>query len=350
MSEINRKELKQKINSRIFDRIFLIFGEEKMYVKADCEYLVEKLCGKNPTEFNFHSFSKDYDLDDIAVAVQVVPFMSEYNVVVISDYDANNQPKSDVDRLLAILENVSDGCVVILAYPTLEQDPKKLGANFKSIYNYVKKHGTVCQNNRETDISLARQIVRWADKRSIKIEQADAYKLQEYVGDDLYTIKNELDKLCNYVGDGGLITGAEIELLVTKRLEANIFKLTDEIVACNSTKAFEILDTLFYQKADSNEIISVISMAYMDFYRARVAAECAVQISVIAKDFGYGRREFALKNAGRKTRNISTANLRDSIDEIINTTARLRSTSNNDRIMLETLVAKLIMLAGKKEI
>ena len=67
MSEINRKELKQKINSRIFDRIFLIFGEEKMYVKADCEYLVEKLCGKNPTEFNFHSFSKDYDLDDIAV-------------------------------------------------------------------------------------------------------------------------------------------------------------------------------------------------------------------------------------------------------------------------------------------
>lgn len=349
MSELNRKELKQNINKGNFDRFYLIFGEEKMYVKADCDYLVEKVAGKQPSEFNYHSFTKDYNLDDIAVAVQVVPFMSEYNVVKISDYDASGEPKADVDRLLAIFDNVPDTTIVILAYPTLEQDPKKLGTNFKSVFNYIKKRGTVCQTNRETDISLARQIVRWADKRGIKIEQADAYKLQEYVGDDLYTIKNELDKLCNYVGDGGLITGREIELLVTKRLEANIFKLTDEIVAQNSSKAFEILDILFYQKADVNEIISVISMAYMDFYRARVATECGAQLSAVAKDFGYGRREFALKNAVKKTRSIPTEALRDSLDEITQAVSKLRSSSTNDRILLETLVAKLIMLAGRRD-
>lgn len=349
MPEINRKELKQNINKGIFDKLYLIFGEEKMYVKADSDYLIEKLAGKEPGEFNFHSFTEDYNLDNIAVSVQVVPFMSEYNVVRIADYDASNELKSDVDRLLEILKNIPDGTVVVLTNPTLEQDPKKLGANFKALFNFVKKNGTVCQINRETDISLARQIIRWADKRGIKIEQADAYKLQEYVGDDLHTIKNELDKLCNYVGDNGLITGREIELLATKKLEANIFKLTDEIVARNSTRAFEILDTLFYQKADANEIISVISMAYMDFYRARVAAECGEQLSVVAKDFGYGRREFALKNAGKKTRNISTEALRDSLDAIADTTARLRSAAANERIMLETLITKLIMFAGAKE-
>ena len=347
MSEINRKELKQNINKGVFDKLYLIFGEEKMYVRADSDYLLEKLCGKEPSEFNFHSFNKDYDLDAVAVAVQVVPFMSRYNVVRIVDFDLNSQAKSDVDRLIDILKNAPNGTVIIFTNPTLEQDPKKLGANFKQLFTFIKKHGTVCQINRESDISLARQIVKWADKRDIKIEQADAFRLQEYVGDDLHTIKNELDKLCNYVGDGGYITGKEIELLVTKRLEANIFRLTDEIVAQNSSKAFEILDTLFYQKADANEIISVISMSYMDFYRARVAAECGEQLSVVAKDFGYGRREFALKNAGKKTRNISTENLRDSLNEITQTTAKLRSVSVNDRIMLETLVSKLIMLAGK---
>lgn len=350
MPEISRKELKQNINKKIFDKLYLIFGEEKMFVRADTEYLIEKLSGKNPSEFNFHSFSKDYNLDDIAVAVQVVPFMSEYNVVKISDYDANSESKSDVERLTEILGNVLDGTVVVLTYPTLEQDSKKLGANFKLLYNYVKKHGTVCQANRETDISLARQIVKWADKRSIKIEQADAYKLQEYVGDDLHTIKNELDKLCNYVGDGGYITGDEIELLVTKRLEANIFKLTDEIVAQNSSKAFEILDTLFYQKADANEIINVISMAYMDFYRARIAVECGEQLATVAKDFGYGRREFALRNAVKKTSKISTEALRDSVDDIVSATAKLRSTAVNERILIETLVSKLIMHAGKRQL
>ncbi|MCH5303793.1 MAG: DNA polymerase III subunit delta [Ruminococcus sp.] len=352
MPEVSRKELKQSINKKQFDRIYLIFGEEKMYVKADTDYLIEKLMGKEPPEFNYHKFSENYNFNDIAASVQIVPFMSEYNVVKISDLDVNDSKivsKSDLEQLLAIMNNVPDTTVLILSMPTLKQDPKKLGSAFAKLKNYVKKHGTVCEINRDTDISLARQIIKWADSRGLKIEQADAYKLQEYVGYDLHMIKNELDKLCNYVGEGEVITTEHIEMLVTKQLEANIFNLTDAIVMGDSDKAFEILDTLFYQKADANEIISVISMSYIDFYRARVAAECGVPLSTVAKDFGYGRREFALKKAVTKTKRISTPNLRESLNEITETTAKLRSVSSNERIMIESLVAKLIILATKKE-
>ena len=345
MAEITRKELKQLINKKAFDRFYLIYGEEKMYVKADTDYLVTRLMGKEPPEFNFHSFSKDYSLDDIAVAVQVAPFVSEYNCVKISDLDFNSLNKDDMDRFTAILSNVPDTTVLIVTMPTLPQDAKKPGANFKKILTFFKKNGTVCAVNRETDISLARQIVRWADSRSIKIEQADAYKLQEYVGDDLYTIKNELDKLCNYVGDGGLITSEHIEMLVSKKLEANIFHLTDAIVAGNAARAFSILDTLFYNRADPNEIISIIGMAYIDFYRARVATECAVPMKDVTAEFGYGNRAFVLTNAVKKTAKISTDSLRDSLREITDATSKLRSVNVNGRILVESLVAKLILLA-----
>lgn len=349
MSEISRKELRQNINKKKFDNIYLIYGEEKMYIKADTALLLEKLMGKNPPEFNYHKFEKDYELDDIAVAVQVAPFMSEYNVVKISDLDVNDNKviaKSGLDRLIDIMDNLPDTTVLIFTMPTLKQDMKKLGANFNKLKKYIAKKGTVCVSNRETDISLARQIIKWADSRGKKIEQADAYKLQEYAGYDLNTIKNELDKICNYIGEEEVITTAHIESLVTKQLEANIFTLTDAITALDSDKAFNILDTLFYQKADANEIISVISMNYIDFYRARVASESGTPISETAKYFGYGRREFALKKAGNKIRRISTPKLRESLDEITETTAKLRSVSSNERILIEALVAKLIILAG----
>lgn len=345
MAEISRKELKQLINIKQFDTLYLIYGEEKMYVRADTDLLITKLMGKQPPEFNYHSFNKDYDLDKIAVAVQVVPFMSEYNCVKIADFNADDVSKGELERFFAILDNAPDTTVVVLTMPTLELDAKKPGA-FAQILKYAKKKGTVCEIKRETDISLARQIVKWADSRGIKIEQADAYKLIEYTGADLNTVKNELDKLCNYVGDGGLITTRHIEELVTKRLEANIYSLTDAIVSGNGTKAFEILDVLLYQKADPNEIVGVIGMSYTDFYRARVSAECSVPLSETAKYFGYGRREFALKRASGKIRNISTDVLRECVDEITDTTEKLRSVSGNRRVYLEKLVAKLLMLCS----
>lgn len=344
MAELNRKELKKQINNREFQNIYLIYGEEKMYVKQDTDYLVTKLMGKEPPEFNYHSFSKDYDMDEIAVAIQVAPFMSEYNCVKIADFDVKAYKKNELERFMEILKNVPDTTVLILTMPTLEQDMKKLG-DFSKIVTYVKKKGVVCAINKETDISLARQIIKWADKRNVKIEQADAFRLQEYVGDDLNSIKNELDKLCNYVGEGNQITGDHIEFLVSKKLEANIFSLTDAIVTGDGTKAFNILDALFYQKEDGNNIVSIISMAYMDFYRARIGLECGVPAVQIAQDFGYGKRAFVLTNAAKKTKKISTKRLRESLDEIINTFGVMRSGAVNQRIIVEKLVAKLLMYA-----
>jgi len=344
MAELNRKDLKKQIKNKQWQNIYLIYGEEKMYVRADTDYLVTQLMGKEPPEFNYHSFSKDYDMDKIAVAVQVAPFMSEYNCVKVADFDANNCSKNELEQFIEIIKNVPDTTVLIITMPTLAQDMKKLG-DFSKIVTLVKKTGVVCAISKETDISLARQIIRWADKRDVKIEQADAFKLQEYVGDDLNSIKNELDKLCNYVGDGNQITGEHIDFLVSKRLEANIFNLTDAIVAGDGTKAFNILDVLFYQREEPDAILNVISMAYVDLYRARIGQECGVPMSQVAQDFGYGKREFVLKKASQKIRKISTQRLRDSLDEITNTCSIMRSVSVNQRIIVEKLVAKLLVYA-----
>lgn len=348
MPELSRKDFKQKINKKEYSSLNLIYGDEKMYVKLDTEFLITKLMVKEPSAFNFHSFSYPCSIDDIAVAVQVVPFTSEFNCVKVADFDFNALKKDELDQFMAVLGNVPDTTVLILTMPTLEQDMKKQGAGFTKVKNYVKKNGVVCFDGRETDISLARQIVRWADKRDIKIEQADAYKLQEYVGDDLNTIKNELDKLCNYVGDGGLITGKEIELLVSKRLEANIFYLADEIIAEHSDRAYTMLDALFYQKAEPESILSVLSKAYIDYYRARVGLESGASMKEIAADFNYGRREFVLKKALSKISRIPTSALRESLDVITQTVADFHSLTFNKRLALDNLVAKLLLLAGER--
>ena len=346
MAQIPRRELVSKTNKGQFDNLYLLYGDEKLYIKADCDRLITKLMGKQPPEFNYHVFSSAYNLDEIAVAAQVAPFMSGYNTVKLADMDISSLKKDELEKLSAILKDLPDTTVFIIVMPTLEQDLKKPGEGFKKIQNYVAKRGTVCCYTKEDDIALARQVVKWADTRGIKIEQADAYRLIDYVGDDLNTIKNELEKICAYVGDNAVITGEHIELLASRRPEATVYELADAIVAENPDKAYYVLDALFYQKADPEFIIGILSAAYTDFYRVRVSAECGVPMSETAKAFGYKGREFVLKKAAGKTKRISTPALRDSLDAIVSTMADFHSTTLNKRVGLEKLIAQLLVLAG----
>lgn len=160
MAQMPRRELVSKINKGLFDNLYLLYGDEKLYIKADCGRLITKLMGKQPPEFNYHEFTSDYDLDVIAVASQVVPFMSEYNTVKLVDMDISSLKKDEQEKLLAILKNLPDTTVFIITMPTLEQDIKKPGEGFKKVMNYVAKNGTVCCYAKEDDIALARQVVK----------------------------------------------------------------------------------------------------------------------------------------------------------------------------------------------
>lgn len=348
MSQLTRKDFKQQINKGQFYNFYLIYGDEKMYVKVDTDSLVTKLMGKTPNEFNYHTFVYPCSLDDVAVAVQVVPFASEYNCVKIADMDVNSFNDSEMEQLISILKNVPDTTVVIFTMPTLEHNAKSPGAKFSKLVKFVEKNGVVCFDGKESDINLARQLVKWASKMDVKMEQADAYKLIEYAGEDLNTLRNELDKLCSYVGEGGLITREHIELLVPKRLEANIFYLAEDIIAERSDNAFTALDALFYQKVEPDQIIIVLSRAYIDFYRARVALESGISTADIAKEFNYGRRAFLLNKGQKQTKKMPTSALRDSLDVITETIAEFHSVGINKRLALDNLIAKLLILAGER--
>lgn len=350
MPSIERKELRQQLGKKILKKYYLLYGDEKMYIKTDTAYLVEKLMGKNPPDFNYHAFKDNFNLDEIAVAVQVAPFMSEYNCVLISDLDVTDNklfPGGKIDRLIAILDNVPDGSIMIMSMPTLENDVKK--ASFQKLIKYFEKNGAAVYEKRETPLSLARQIIKWADSRGIKIEQADAYKLQEYVGTDLNLIKNELDKVCNYLGERDLITTKDIDLLVTRTPEADIYQLSEMIISGNGDKAYKILDVLLYTQVAPDAIVSVLGRAYMDFYRARVGAECGVPMDAVAKEFGYGNRAWVLGKCNQKTKLIPTNSLRDSLNAITEVNADMHSVSNNPRVTLENLIAKLLMYASERE-
>ena len=117
-------ELKKHLNSGHFKSLYLCFGEEKMLVKRSAELIAKKISGGELNEFNYHTFDNDSDIADISITADIIPFMSEYNILRISDMDVDKLKKSDFDALITIIKNLPASTVMIFAMPTLETTSK----------------------------------------------------------------------------------------------------------------------------------------------------------------------------------------------------------------------------------
>ena len=141
MSKISESELKKQIKSKQFSPIYVIYGTEQMFVRRYSEQLADAVTGKNPSDFNFHKFSGDINLDDFAASLQIVPFMSEYNCVFVSDIFFDNMDADSLARFKEITDKTVDTTVLIISMPTYV--PSKNSAALKSLVKRREKKGSV---------------------------------------------------------------------------------------------------------------------------------------------------------------------------------------------------------------
>ncbi len=342
MPKITEAELKKHIKQKNFSPVYVIYGTEQMFIKRYTEMLTEAVAGKNPSDFNFHSFSGNINLDELAASVQIVPFMSEHNCVLLTDIFLDSMTADEIDRLKTILAQKISGTVIIISMPSYI--PKKNTAALTSIIKKAEKNGSVCKFEQLDQNTLERYIAKWANQNGKLISHINASKLIGYCGSDLNLLKNEVDKISAYA-KGEEITLDDIQKLASVNLETRIFTLSDAVINGQGDKAFQTLDRLFYQKEEPVMMLYVLSNSFIDAYRIRVADECGVTQQQVAAEFDYKKRAFALKNARRSTSHVSTEALRKCLDALLEADISFKSVSVNPRLYLEQLIARLLIIA-----
>lgn len=340
----NESDFKKHLSTGEFKNLYLLYGEEKMLVKRSTEQLLKKLSGGTLSDFNYHAFSSDVSINELSLAVDILPFMSELNIVRVVDLNADKLSTADFQSLMQVLGSVPATTVLILAMPTLDTEPK---ANMKKLIAYIDKHGVCVELRHHTGLQLERDLCRWAKAGGCTMSELTAHHLVMTAGGELNILNSELKKLCAYA-DGGEITPEMIDRLVPKTVEGRVYDLFGYIIAVNTDRALSTLDALLYQQTSAMSICTVLSREYIDAYRVRCAAESGVNTAQIAEDFGYGRRAWVLNKKPSQIRRVTTAALRRSIDELTAVSERLVTTAVNERVELEKLVCKLALFAEDK--
>lgn len=233
--------------------IYFLMGEEPYYIDKLTEYLEDNLLTEDEKGFNqMVLYGRDTTIDEIVSNAKRYPMMAERQVVIVKE--AQDLAKS-IDKIEPYVENPQPTTVLVFAYKYGKVDKRK-----KWLKTVAKNH-LLFESEKLKDYKVGDWIKRVLQGRGYSIEPKAAIMLQEFLGNDLSRIANELKKLEIILPKGSTITPDHIEQNIGISKDFNVFELRKAIGEKNHFKAYQIV-TYFHQNPKDNPKPLVIAQLY----------------------------------------------------------------------------------------
>ena len=250
------KQIENDIKSKNFYPIYLLMGEEELFIDKLTDLIVENSISESEREFNYTIlYGKETNVDEIVSISKKFPLMSNYQVVVIKE--AQDLSRT-IDQLTSYTNNFSKSTILIICYKHKSIDKRK------SLYKSISKNGIVFESKRLYENQAQQWVMQQLTKRNIKVSHKAVSMILDYLGADLRKINNEIGKLLQAKNNPKEILDIDIEKYIGISKEYNNFELRKAISEKNLNKAFQIAD-YFAKNPNSNPLVVTISMIF-DFF------------------------------------------------------------------------------------
>lgn len=339
----NEADILKEVSKNKYN-IYYIYGDEN-YLKRTYYNKILDVNGINSDDaFNFHEFSyQKSDIDEVMDACLSVPVFSEKKCVVVKDIEIGTVPKYDTDKLVELMQQIPEECVLIILQQSVQVDDKK-SAKDKKMIKEVDKVGLVLKLSARNKNSTMRFIFDYVKKNNMIISESNAELLIYKSSNSFDILTLELDKLCAHDEDSGEILAETIEKLVIPGLDTSVFELSRSIGQQNYQKAMTILSRLEQLEEEPVMVFNVLSSIYVDMFRAKSAMEDGYGFDMINNSFSYNGRGFLIRNALSDARNVSWCFIAGALDILKETDFELKSGFPNGYIILEKAIARLFIL------
>jgi DNA polymerase-3 subunit delta len=282
--------LRQKISSS-----YLLSGVDE-YLLSSAYKMIVKATNLEVEDLNLIKFAEGViDCNDIVRACETMPVFGDKKVVYLDLRLAKKSELKNIKLLNDYLESANPTTVLIINSGSNEDD-----------FGLDKKRLELVDCNR-LDIKFVEAKVTSVLKAKQKSISAIALKmLIEYCLGDMAKIMVETDKLIAYIGDRAEIKNTDIEEIVTRSIEYQVFELTEALAKKNSQKVYSILGDM---KAKRDEYKMLPALIYAHFRRLfHISLNSGTSNAELAKMLGV--KEFAVKMAQSQAKLFSKSALK----------------------------------------
>jgi len=241
--------------------LYLICGTERFLVDASMAALKAGI-DLEPQDFNYTAFEKKAEDSALISACESIPMMASKRMVHLKDFDILKQ--GDAIAFVNYLEKLPRSTVVVF---TLNDKPDKR----KKLYKAIQRCGIVVEADPMQKDALSGWIAHSFMQKKRKIGRKECELLMEISGQDMYQLKNEIDKLCVVCEE--IIDEKTIRQVCARSLDYNAFLLHELLIARNTKKAFELLREIIESEKTVLPLLALTANKFRLLYMARSCLE-----------------------------------------------------------------------------
>ena len=317
-------------------RIYVLYGEEDYLRNHFLAQLKAKCLPEGEDSFSFRRFDgPGLDAEELARAIDVMPFLTERTMVELRDVDLNRL--GDADRFLSILAAVPDYCTVCFVQDTRFEPDGRL-----KLIKYLKQNSVFLQFCVQGQDALS----RWIDKRFAalgkQIGRDAKQRLVLISGDLMNRLIPEIEKIAAYASEK-TVTVADVEAAASHIPEADVFEMVNLISEKKFDAALHILAELLKNK-DNAPVAILASLSYQlrRIYGVKLALQRGKRQKDI-RDLLKIRWDFIADRLILSAGRFSMAQLRGAVAECVEAEYKMKSSSGDDAELLKEIFIHLIL-------
>ena len=236
--------------------IYLIYGLEDYLINKELKKIIDEnnIIEDNITKYNL-------DIENVINAIEEASIVSMFDSkkIVICEGcsfltgDNKKEINHDIDSLIKYINNpFTDVYLVFIVRKEKLDDRKK-------IVKELKKNSTVIECNKILSHNLNNYLRNYINENGYNIQNDALSLLIEKSSSNLSNLINECNKIFLYKEDDKNITAIDVDNLVFKNIEDNIFELINAILEKNKEKIINIYNDLLLKGEEPIKLIVMIA-------------------------------------------------------------------------------------------
>lgn len=308
---------------------YLIYGVDKYLIDKE----IDKIIKKNKIDNNSiikYSLNED-SIDNILEDANTFNLFSDTKLIIVND--ANIFASSNdilTDKIINYLNNYNNKSYLVFTLLSDKID------NRKKITKVMSDKGNVIDlNKKDVDTNY---IISYLKENGYQINMSDARMILNKVGNNLFSINNELDKLMLFKLEDKVIDKNSIDLLINENIDSSLFALVDSITNKDKDKMLKLYHECLLE-SDPIMIINMLANKYILLYQVKRLISDGYNDDKIAKELEV--HPYPVKLARNMCYSYSVKEILDIILKLANLDKDIKLGNVNGEVGLEFLLLSI---------
>jgi len=286
--------------------------------------------------------------EQLRSACDTVPFLADKRLVIVEGLLERFEPKGRVRKKKSPRQNNQADDYQPVAQSIRNLPPFTelviIGGDIKAANPLLVELSSLTKARR-FPLLKRDELFKWVEQRvALQSKNGISKKavnlMVRLVGNDLWTMSNEIDKLVLFTG-GRSIEEADVKAVVSHAQEVGIFGVVDAIMESRVNLAQELLQQLFYQGMEPAYILVMLARQVRIIFQVREMRDRGLSRGAIQTRLGL-TQEFVLRKAWEQADKYSSARLIEVYHKLLEADIAIKTGKyHTPELVLDILVAEL---------